>query len=99
MGERELARIVLNAFLDDVPSQLSNLHRLLGETDGPGARIQAHSLKGSAATISACNLRAIALEMETAANAGKLNDVGDLVPRATEEFARIKSILVNDGWV
>lgn len=99
MGEREIACAVLSAFVADVPSQLSNLRRLLGEADGPSARIEAHALKGAAATISAARLRAIALAMEIAANAGELNHVGDLLPQATEEFERIRSTLVSDGWI
>jgi HPt (histidine-containing phosphotransfer) domain-containing protein len=89
----------MKGFLKDVPSQLNNLRTRLAETDGPGARLQAHALKGSAATVSAGSLRAIALEMERAAGAGELDHFGELLPRAAAEFERLKSTLQNAGWL
>ena len=72
MGDRQLAGIVLKGFLQDVPSQLNNLRARLDEADAPGARSQAHALKGAAATVAAEGLRAIALAMEQAGAAGQL---------------------------
>jgi len=99
MGDRDLAGTIMKGFLKDVPSQLNNLRTRLAETDGPGARLQAHALKGSAATVSAGSLRAIALEMERAAGAGELDHFGELLPRAAAEFERLKSTLQNAGWL
>ena len=36
---------------------------------------------------------------ERAGAAGKLDDIGELLPRAAEEFARFKATLQNAGWV
>jgi CheY-like chemotaxis protein/HPt (histidine-containing phosphotransfer) domain-containing protein len=99
MGDRRLAGIIIKGFLDNLPSQLNNLRKRLAEEDGPGARSQAHALKGSAATVSAGSLRAIALEMEGAAGAGELDHFGELLPRAVEEFERLKSTLEHAGWL
>jgi len=99
MGDRQLAGAVLRGFLHDVPSQLNNLRARLGEADGPGARSQAHALKGAAATVAAEGLHAIALAIERAGTAGQLDQCGDLLPRAVEEFERFKSILERAGWV
>ena len=99
MGDRQLAGIVLKGFLQDVPSQLNNLRQRLDEADAPGARLQAHALKGAAATVAAEGLRAIALAMERAGTAGQLDRCGELLPRAVEEFERFKSTLERAGWV
>jgi len=99
LGDRQLAGAVIRAFLGDFPSRLDNLRQRLVETDGPGARLQAHALRGSAATVSAVGLRAVAEEMERAAAAGELDLCGGLLPRAVEEFERFKRTLERDGWL
>jgi two-component system sensor histidine kinase/response regulator len=99
MGDRQLAGIIIRGFLGDLQSQMNNLRKRFAEADGPGARLQAHALKGSAATVSASGLRAIATEMERAAGAGELDRFGELLPRAVEEFKRLKNTLERTGWI
>jgi PAS domain S-box-containing protein len=99
MGDRKLAGTVLRGFLRDVPSQLNNLRARLDEADAPGARLQAHALKGAAATVAAESLCAIALAIERAGAAGQLDPCGELLPRAVEEFERFKGTLERNGWV
>jgi signal transduction histidine kinase/FixJ family two-component response regulator len=60
MGDRQLAGKILKRFLDDVPSQLNNLRERVNESDETGARLAAHALKGSAASVSAVGLCAMA---------------------------------------
>lgn len=98
MGDRGLATIILRAFLADVPSQLENLHKRFSEADIPGARRQAHSLKGASATVSAEKLRSIASEMECAASEGDLDRFGKLLPRAIEELEQFKTTLKHAGF-
>ena len=98
-GDRQLAGVVIKGFFEDFPSQLNILRKRLVEADGPGARMQAHALKGSAATVSAGGLSAVALEMERAAGAGELEHFGELLPRTVEEFERLKSTLEHAGWL
>jgi PAS domain S-box-containing protein len=98
-GDRQLAGVVLRGFLQDVPSKLHILRQRLDEADATGARLQAHALKGAAATVSAEVLRSTALEMERAGAAGQLNLCGQLLPRAAEEFERYKRNLEQAGWV
>ena len=99
MGDRKLAGIVLKGFVQDVPSRLDNLRARLDEADAPGARLQAHALKGAAATVAAESLCAIALAIERSGAAGQLEPCGELLPRAVEEFDRFKGTLERAGWV
>jgi PAS domain S-box-containing protein len=99
MGDRELVGIVLKGFLEDVPSLLSNLGKRLGQADARGAHLEAHSLKGAAATVAAHDLCAVALALERAGSAGQLDRCGELLPRAIEEFERFRSTLERTGWV
>ena len=87
-----------SSFLSDAPRQLRALKKMADAGDADGARLQAHTLKGAAATVSAEALRAIALAMERAAAAGQCDHCGELLPRASEEFERLKSTLERTGW-
>jgi HPt (histidine-containing phosphotransfer) domain-containing protein len=99
MGDRQLAGIVLQGFVENGPSQLHNLRLRLDEADAPGAGSQAHTLKGAAATVAAEDLHAVAFALERAGTAGQLDICGELLPRAVEEFERFKSALERAGWV
>ena len=99
MGDRTLAVRIIQAFLGEVPSQLIKLQKRLDEADAKGAHLQAHTLQGSAATVSAVGLRTIGQEMERAAADGQLDRFGKLLPQAVEEFERLKSTLRKDGWL
>jgi signal transduction histidine kinase/FixJ family two-component response regulator len=99
MNDRELAGAVIRGFLEDCPVQLALLSVRLSEADAPGAGSQAHKIKGAAASVSAGGLRARASEMERAAMAGDLKCAGALLPRATEEFEKLKIALQAAGWL
>jgi CheY-like chemotaxis protein len=93
MGDRKLAATVLQGFLEDAPSQLLNLQQRLEDADSRGARSQAHTLKGAAATVAAEGLQAIALQMERSAAVGRMDHYREHLPRAIQEFERFKSAL------
>jgi len=99
MGDRQLAGVVLRGFLDDVPHQLKNLRKLLAVGDAYGIRLQAHALKGAAATAGAETLRKIAHALEQAGGMGHLDPCYGLVARAVEEFELFKHTLENTEWV
>jgi HPt (histidine-containing phosphotransfer) domain-containing protein len=61
--------------------------------------LQAHALKGAAATVSAEGLHAVALAIEQAGAAGQLDRCGELLPRAAEELERFESALKRAGWI
>jgi two-component system sensor histidine kinase/response regulator len=99
MGDRQLAGTIVEGFLQDVPSQLKSLRARLDENDAPGARRQAHALKGAAGTVAWERLRGAALQMERAGAAGHLDRCGELMPQVVEEFDRFKSALDLAGRV
>jgi len=99
MNDRQLAGTIMKGFLSDFPSQLEKLRHRLDEADVPGAGLQAHLLKGAAATVAADSLSAVALEMECEGKAGRLDRVSALLPRAVEEFQHLKSTVEHAGLV
>ena len=98
-GDRQLAGIVLKGFLENMPTQLSNLRKVLDGADTPGTRFQTHTMKGASATVSAEGLREVVVEIERAGNAGQWDLCGTLLPQAEEAFDHFKSTLEHTGWV
>ncbi|MGA2590266.1 MAG: response regulator [Bryobacteraceae bacterium] len=98
MGDRDLAGKIIGGFLEDFPRQLLTLQKRLEEGDAGGVRLQAHTLKGAAATVSAPALRAAALEMEQAGIHGQLPRAARLLPRMQEQLDQFKTTLAQTGW-
>lgn len=99
LGDRELACEVLAGFVQDAPFQLMQLHARLVEEDTAKVQLQAHNLKGAAATVGAEALRAIALSIETSAAASQLDPCRHLLPLAINEFERFRAQVVSEGWI
>ena len=97
MNDEELAQIVIETFLDDIPCQIDSLRRYLDVSDASGAERQAHLLKGAAANVGGEALCALAVEME---NAGKTGDLGFVAARMDDlerEFLQLKTAMKKEG--
>ncbi len=90
MGDEELARSVAEGFLRDIPRQIEALRELLAAGDSPGAERKAHSIKGASANVGGEAMRAVAFEMEKAAEAGELAAAAARLPRLEAEFDRLR---------
>jgi CheY-like chemotaxis protein/HPt (histidine-containing phosphotransfer) domain-containing protein len=99
MGDRIVAGKVLAAFVSDAPRQLRTLKAMLEAGDAQGARLQAHTLRGATATVSAEALRTLCCEAQEAASAGNLHRALALVPRLEEQFKLLLATLKQSGWV
>jgi HPt (histidine-containing phosphotransfer) domain-containing protein len=99
MGDRELAAEIILGFLANAPDQLTQLCARIDEADASGARLQAHALKGAAATVGAETLQAIVAEIEAEAAKSRLERGPDLLIRAVDEFDRFKRSVEEEGWV
>ncbi len=93
MDDEDLARSVAVAFLDDMPGQIEVLRRCLDGDDVEGAAHQVHTIKGASANVGGESLRAVALEMERAAGAGKLAQVAARLPDLEAQFATLKKAM------
>jgi len=93
MDDEELARIVIEGFLKDMPRQIELLRCCLETGDAPGAERQAHTIKGASANVGGETLRAVASEMEIATRAGDLNAAKARMLRLEREFNRLKQFM------
>lgn len=83
----------------DVPAQVQKLEKLIETGDAERVRLQAHTLKGAAATVSALALQHIGSQMERASMDGDLNRAALLLPSLKVEFDRLKVALSESGWL
>ncbi|MGC9195635.1 MAG: response regulator [Syntrophobacteraceae bacterium] len=72
MGDADLAKKILEGFIDDIPKQIEILSILIEHKDFERAERQAHSIKGACSIVGAETMQAAAWEIEKAANAQDL---------------------------
>ena len=87
MGDEELARTVLEGFLEDLPRQISELEGLLVAGDVIDSQNRAHTIKGAAASVGGEALRMTATAMEQMARDGDLENMRRLLPELKEREA------------
>ncbi len=86
MGDREIARVVIETFIDDIPRQLAALESHLRAGDAAGAHQRAHSIKGAAANVSSPALQHVAAAMQEAGKAGDLRTMAARFPELESQF-------------
>ncbi len=89
MGDKDIARVIVQGFLDDMPRQIQELEDLLHKKDCAAVSRCAHTIKGASANVGAEALREVAYEMEMAGKAGESQALSDAFPRLGEEFRRL----------
>ena len=87
MGDEELARTVLEGFLEDLPRQINELEGLLVAGDVIDSQNRAHTIKGAAASVGGEALRMTATAMEQMARDGELENMRRLLPELKEREA------------
>jgi CheY-like chemotaxis protein/HPt (histidine-containing phosphotransfer) domain-containing protein len=96
-GDTELARKVLAGFLGALPQQIRDLRRSVENGDERTTCIQAHALKGAAATVAAESLRAACWELQDTAEAGNFSLASALLPRLEDEVNLLTATVRQSG--
>ena len=90
MDDEELAQLVVEGYLDDIPRQIQALKTLLEAEDISGVERQAHAIKGASANVGGERLRAVAFEMERAARAQDVNAVKSRMAALERQFEELR---------
>jgi HPt (histidine-containing phosphotransfer) domain-containing protein len=93
MNDTDLARLVVQSFVEDAPHQIEELRRFLEASDARAAERQAHTLKGAAAVVGGEALRAVAFEMEKNAKSGDLESATACLDDLSRQFLQLKDAL------
>jgi len=86
MGDRELAKTIVGAFLDEIPHQIDGLKREVANGNSANARILAHTIRGASANLAAEALRQVAHEVEVMAVRGDLDGLTNMIPMIETQF-------------
>jgi signal transduction histidine kinase/HPt (histidine-containing phosphotransfer) domain-containing protein len=92
-GDDELAQLVFETFLADIPHQIEGLKELVKTGDHGGAARQAHSIRGASASVGGESLRKLATQMENAADAGDWHLVVSLMDELELQYGLLKSAM------
>ncbi|HEY0008089.1 MAG TPA: Hpt domain-containing protein [Tepidisphaeraceae bacterium] len=88
LNDRDFMKQMLEIFSDFVPQTLANLQSAVDRKDVDAVRRLAHTLKGSAANVSAEVLRQVAMNVEQQAATGDLGAVRETLPQIDAALAR-----------
>lgn len=104
-GDEELLREIVQVFLSEGPGRIEEIRTALQQGDASKIERSAHSMKGAAANISACRLREVTHDIESAARQGALALAASLKDALVREYCilsaeltkTIKGYWDNDG--
>jgi HPt (histidine-containing phosphotransfer) domain-containing protein len=96
MDDENLARVVAESFLEDIPRQIIALKGYLEDGDISGVERQAHTIKGASANVSGEALRAIASKMEMDGRAGNLDSVKGCLVELESQFYLLKETIIKE---
>jgi CheY-like chemotaxis protein/HPt (histidine-containing phosphotransfer) domain-containing protein len=99
MGDTSFARTLIAGFLSDAPRQLESLKNWIEQGDAARARVQAHTLKGAAASASANALSSASFKIQQAAASEDLSQAAALLPRLEAEYHRFEEAVRRSGWL
>ena len=91
MGDAEMAQMVIEVFLDDIPKQIESLKAAIDATDVETVERISHTIKGASANVGGEALRELAGEIEAACKAGTPDLVRKHYPQIEQQFARLKA--------
>ena len=93
MDDEELARIVTEGFIEDIPRQIEALKGYLESGDALEAERQTHTIKGASANVGGEALREVAFRMELAARVGALEAVKTRMAELEAQFAILEQAM------
>ncbi len=93
MNDEELARVVLDGFLSELPGEITQLKNHLAAGNTRLVEQQAHKIKGACAAVGGEALRAVAWAMEQAGKAGDLDTARDLAADLDTQFEALREAL------
>jgi len=96
MGDEELAGMIIEGFLMDMPCRIEALRVCLEAGDAAGAERQAHTIRGASANMGGEALRELASELEQAGKAGDMESIKIRLEELAASFAKLKQAMKED---
>jgi HPt (histidine-containing phosphotransfer) domain-containing protein len=96
MGDENLAIVIIESFLKDIPQQIAALKDYLKAGNATGAERQSHTIKGASANVGGKRLMNVAFKMEMAGKADDLNTVNASMAELEAQFDALKQAMTKD---
>jgi len=93
MNDREIARAIVHAFLEDIPKQIGALKSFLDARNAQGVERQAHTIRGAAAAVCGEGLMNVAFELELVGRSGDLQTATATFAELRNRFERLKEAM------
>lgn len=97
--DREVARLIIENFIDDIPKQLLKLNDAIKEGSAEDIHLKAHAIKGAALMVGGNMLSRAAKDLEMAARSDNLQQADRLFGVVQEQFFLLKNRLEVSGWI
>jgi PAS domain S-box-containing protein len=96
MGDEDLARTIMQGFMEDITLQIQKLERFIRSNDSQSAERQAHTIKGAAANVGGVLLQNIARIVETNCNTGNLDGAWGNLAELKKQFEMLADEIRTD---
>lgn len=90
MGDKDLAKMIVEGFIGDLPKQIQSMKNFVENKDIVGCERQAHTIKGAAANVGGRVLSSLASEMEILAKNGDIIGFESLLIEIEKKFDQLK---------
>jgi CheY-like chemotaxis protein/HPt (histidine-containing phosphotransfer) domain-containing protein len=96
MDDKELAKMVIEGFLKDIPLQISALKGYLDAGDTEAVTKQAHTIKGASANVGGERLRNAAYQIEQTARNNDLKTLADQLAELEDQFGILSKAMAEE---
>ncbi|MEA3545866.1 MAG: response regulator, partial [Thermodesulfobacteriota bacterium] len=93
MDDTDLANLILNEFLKDIPTQIDHLRTMVEQKRTTAAGDQAHKIKGAASNVGGRSLMNVASTMEKAGKSGEQETLTKLLPELEQQFFQLQKVI------
>jgi signal transduction histidine kinase/DNA-binding response OmpR family regulator len=97
LNRPEALDVVIADFLETLPGRIAAITAAVGDGDSEQVRIEAHSLKGAAATLGGTRLARVCAALEEAGQERELEQAGHLLPELEEAWRTTRVALAANG--
>lgn len=92
-GDTELAKVVIETFIDDIPGEISLIETAIDQGDTQAAMAQAHKIKGAAANVGGMTLSTVAADMEKTCKNNDVKQLTTIMPILKQAFAELEKAM------
>jgi len=98
MNDRDLAREILDVYLDSSSELLDNLETAVRAREKSDLVLHSHSLKGASSNVGAEKLTDLASQSEQAAKNGDLDQAVEILPKIKASYEDFLQAVQEEGW-